>query len=555
MSSVGGSGGSDRSDEVVRKAREDYRKKESDLIKKHQKEMQKVEEANERKVSDLKQSQDKQIGRLQKDSRETITARDHKYQKEIDDLRTMHRRQLQQAVEENQQTQQKYSSGKKLETNQMREQNDSRLRDLQDGHAQEIQKKTQEFQNNLQEMNEEQKGAIKENRNKLEQKHQERITDLVETREKDIAELQEKFNSYKRSAENKIEDLEVRSFKDRTKASNEVINNIRRERMTHTDNLAAAKEGYDSALEKTRERYEKANSLRGDQQEEFRKEMNKNVEDRVMSKIYQLESDKADAKVEQTLLRAQMKRQNDKEIENLRQDFNRNIEGYEMDRREALDMSNQRNAENMRVLTNKHNQVFGEAMKRNLNDKTAAQYRNQNAVQDIQKDFGARVEQQKIQADIRVKNIYDQTEEGKARAYEQHKEEIEAMKFNQGEEIKALRKQMEDDKRAVVDNLKDQMRKQEVSHTEKNALLVQKYEKQIATLNDQLNKERRDHDDYVRRTIAGMQQEQKLQLEAQDNKFSERARQMQERHAEELKSESKRHQVKTEQLLQTIKKG
>lgn len=557
MSSVGGSGGSDsnRSDEVVRKAREDYRKKESDLIKKHQKEMQKVEEVNENKVSQLKQAQDKQIGRLQKDTRETITARDHKYQKEIEDMRSMHRRQLQQAVEENQQTQEKYSSGKKLETNQLREQNDSKVRDLQDGYSQDLKNKTTDFQNELTEMREEQKNAVNENRNKLNQKHQERITDLIESREKDVAALQEKHNSYKRSAENKIEDLEIRSFKDKKKSSDDMINNIRRERMTHTDNLAAAKEGYDSALEKTRERFEKANSLRGAQQEEYRNEMNKNVEDRVMTKIHQLENDKADMKVASTLEKAQIKRQGDREIEHIRQEFNRNIDGYEMDRKEALLLSNERNASNMRTLTNKHNEIFSEAMKRNLNDKTAAKYRNENAMSDIQKDFGARVDQQKIQADMRVKSIYEIAEEGKARSAEQQKEVIDAMKFNHGEEMKAMRKKMEDENRGMVDNLRDQMRKQEVTHTEKSAMMIQKYEKQIAVLSDQLNKERRDHDDYVRRTISGMQQEQKVQLEAQDNKFNERARQMQERHAEELKAESKRGQQKSDQLLQTLKKG
>lgn len=556
MSSIGSSGSdSNRSDEVVRKARDEYRKKESDLIKKHQKEMQKVEEVNERQISDLKQAQEKQVGRLQKDSRETITARDHKYQKEIEDMRSMHRRQLQQAVEEGQQGQQKSASSSKLETSQLREQTESKIRDLQDTQELELRKKTSEFQNALQDMRQEQQDAVNENRNKLNLKHQERITNLIETREKDVSNLNEKLSSYKRAAENKIEDLEVRSFKDKKKSSNDIINNIRRERVTHSDNLAATREGYEAALEKSRERFEKANSLRESQQEEYRKEMNKNVEDRVMTKIHQLESDKEDLKMSSTLERTQMKRQSDREVENIRSGFNKNIEGYEMDRREALHLSNERNAENMRRLTNKHNDVFTEAMKRSLNDKTSQKNINENAMSDIQKDFGARVDQQKIQADMRVRSIYETTEESKARLAEQQKEVIEAMKFNHGEEIRALRQKMEEENRAAIDNLRDQMRKQEVSHTEKNAVTIQKYEKQIAALNDQMMKERREHDDYIRRTISGMQKEQKLQLEAQDSKFTERARQMQERHAQEIKAESKRGQQKAETLLQTIKKG
>lgn len=558
MSSVGGSGGSDSSrasEDAVRKAREEYRKKESDLIKKHQKEMQKVEEVNDRQRGELRTSQEKQIKALQKDTRDTITAKDHKYQQEVENLRSMHRRQLQQAVEESQQNQSQSSKSKKLEDNLQREQFDNRLKGLQEDHAVEIQKKTESFQSEINDLREKQQDSVSDNRNKLNLKHQDEVSRLIEERDKDKAQGQQKYDSYRRGAEAKIEGLKTQNFKDREKFSEGVINSIRRERITHEDNLKSVKEGYDEALEDYRDRFDKTNGLRSQQQEEFRKSMAETVDNRVMKKIGQLENEKEDLKLGQSLQQAELKRQSKKEVQNLRDDFNKNIEGYEMDRREALYLSNERNQKNIRAVTDKHNQVFTEAMKRNLNDKTAEHYRSQNAINDIQRDFGARVEQQKVSADMRVRGIYDSTEDSKAKLVEQQKEVIEVMRFNHAEELKALRKKLEDDNREVIDNLKNQMRNQEVNHTEKSSMMMQKYEKQISILNDQLNKERREHDDYVKRTVSQMQQEQKVQLEAQDNKFSERARQMQERHAEELKSESKRHQQKTDQLLSTMKKG
>ena len=558
MSSVGGSGGSDSTrakEEALRKAREDYKKKESELIKKHQKEMQRVEEVNEKQVAELRKTQDKQIEKIHADSRDTITARDHKYQQEVESMRNMHRRQLQQAVEENQQSQSTMSRTKKLEDNLQREQNESRMRSLQEDNVTQIRKKEAEFQESLNEMQAKQKESVTSNRDKLNNKHQEETASLIENRDKDKAQMQEKYDSYRRNAEDKIENLKIKNFKDKQKASEDLVNIVGRERLTHEDNMKAAKEGYGEALEKTRDRFDKTNRLRAQQQEEFRSGMANQVENRIMNKVHQLENDKEDLKLAQSLQRAELKRQSNREVQNLRDDFNRNVEGYEMDRKEALNLSNERNQKNIRALTDKHNQVFTEAMKRNLNDKTAAHYRNINAMEDIQRDFGARVDQQRIQADMRVQNAHEQAEESKGRAFSQQKDTIEMMKFNHGEEVKALRKKLEDDNRAVVANLKEQMRKQEVSNTEKNSLLVQKYEKQIAQLNDILNKERREHDDYVRRTISQMQQEQKLQLEAQDSKFAERARQMQEQHQSEMKAETKRNQQKTEQLLSTIKKG
>lgn len=550
MSTVGGSG-----DDVVRKARDEYRKKESDLIKKHQKEMQKVEESNDKTVNELKSAQDKQVKTLQKDARDTITAKDHKYQQEVENIRNMHRKQLQQAVEESQQSQREGSVSKKLELNTQRQQSDSRLRDLQDENAAQIKKKTEEFQNELSELREKQQESVENNRNKLNLKHKEEISSIVADKEQDKTNAQERYEAYRRSAEDQIDNLKSKNAKAREKASENLLNNVRRERIQHQDSLNAAKEGYDEALEKSRERFDKMNSLRESQSDDFRKGIENHVEERIMPKLRQLEDDKESLKLGQALQRAELKRQSSKEIANVKDQFNRNVEGYEMDRREALAASNERHAQDIRMMADKHSRVFTEAMKRNLAEKNSLQYRSQNALSDIQRDFGGRVEQQKIQADVRVKGIYDAAEEGKARLAENQQNVIDTLKFGHAEELKDLRLKLEADNREVVDNLKSQMQKQEVANTEKTAMMMQKYEKQIATLNDTLNKERREHDDYVRRTVATMQQEHKQQLDAQNSQFAEKAKQMQDRFSAELKSENKRFQEKTEQLVSTIKKG
>lgn len=550
MSTVGGSG-----DDVVRKTRDEYRKKESDLIKKHQKEMQKVEEANEKQVNDLKTSQDKQYKALHKDTRETITAKDHKYQQEVENMRNIHRRQLQQAVEDSQQQQQSGNISKKMENGQQREQFESRLKGLQEQNVSNINKKTEEFQGTLEEMRNKQQDSVSENRNKMNLKHQQEMAALVEHREKDKANMQERYDAYRRTAEGKIENLNMKSWKDREKASENLLNTVRRERVTHEDTLTATKEGYKEALETTREKFDKVNNLRSGQQEEFRKNMENHVENRVMNKMHQLEVDKEDLKLGQALQRAELKRQSNKEVANIKNEFNKNIVGYEMDRKDALVESNESHARDINALSDKHSKVFTDAMRKQMAEKNSQQYRAQNALSDIQRDFGARTDQQKIMADMRVKNIHETSEESKARVIEQQKEVIEGMKFGHSEEIKEMRKKMEQDHRAVIDNLKDQMLKQEVANTEKNSMLMQKYEKQIAHLNDTLNKERREHDDYVRRAVSTLQQEHKQQLDTQNTQFTEKAKQMQERFQNELKTENRKYQEKTEQLISTIKKG
>ncbi|NJL25632.1 MAG: hypothetical protein HC902_10965 [Calothrix sp. SM1_5_4] len=103
MSSVGSSDSSSNPrDEVVRRNREDYQKKEAELVKKQAKELRRLNEQHYAEMERIKNDHQSQMENLRKASTDTISARDHRYQKEIEDIRTMYRKQAQASADESQ---------------------------------------------------------------------------------------------------------------------------------------------------------------------------------------------------------------------------------------------------------------------------------------------------------------------------------------------------------------------------------------------------------------------------------------------------------------------
>ncbi|MCB0362498.1 MAG: hypothetical protein KDD35_07245, partial [Bdellovibrionales bacterium] len=99
MSSVAGSGDSNRQDEIVRRNREEYLERESQAMRKHNKEIRRLNEAHQAEVDRIKDTFNQQIQEMKERSQQTMTSRDLRHQKETEELRDLYKKQMQAQVE------------------------------------------------------------------------------------------------------------------------------------------------------------------------------------------------------------------------------------------------------------------------------------------------------------------------------------------------------------------------------------------------------------------------------------------------------------------------
>lgn len=556
MSSVGSSDSSNpnRSDEVVRRNREDYRKNESEMVKKHKQELRRITEQHYQEMENLKNSHQRQMEDLQKQSTDAISKRDHKHQQSIEGMREMHIKQLKQTADENQRREESLRKSTTGDANQQKAQNDARFERLSEDFRSNMSKQEAERKRFAQESREAQQTAIQQNRERLERAYESQLGAVKDERNEKVKHLQNQFTNYRENAEGRLKGQELRHMQDQDRASDTLLRTVGKERQARVDSEQILRDGFDDGMDTMKSRYEKAMKKERDAQSMVSRNLKSNAVDRIDNQVRRLEQEKADLKdanVRQALL---LKHQQRQEINNIRDSWGKNIENFREQRDEAVRQSNQRNQKDVAEVRDELSKQITENNRfyRGKMDEQGRIHRM--AHENLVGDFEARTEHTQQSADHRVKTIVEKTEEEKQRLIKQQNENHVIGQRQRQDEVKAIRAELELEKQQAINRMHDQIRKQEVQHVERMNQVVAKYEKQLQSLQDQVLKERKTGEENLKRTVDELQRAHKISLDQVESKNRDKLRQMTNSQTEEIRSVNRRHEEKLDQVLAEVKK-
>ncbi len=554
MSSVGSSDSSNRQDEVVRRNREQAQSGESDLIKKHKTEMRRMNEAHYAEIENLKQAHSKQMEEMQKLSHDAVSERDHKYQQEVEELRGMHRKALAQTADENLRREDTLRKASTSDVNQSKQRNDSRFEKLSEDYSTKIRQADKMREDALASGREAQQKAIAENRQKLEKAYEKQLSSVKEERNEKVNGLQNQYTDYRQNAEGRLKSQELRHMQDQHRSSDNLLRSVRHEREASQDSQEILRDGFKDGLETMRDRFDKSIKNERAAQSMVADNLKTNAVDRIDNQVRRLENEKEDLKNMKVREQLQSKQQRDEEIKHVKEAYGKNIDNYKEQRDEVLRSSNERNSKDIASVR--------EEMGKQLTD-TNRFYRGKleenNKIQrsayiNAKGEYEGRQEQAQVMANQRVRNVFDKAQEEKTRLMQMQSETHIAAQQSRQEEVKALRDQLDAEKADAITRMQEQMRKQEVAHTEKLGFIVGKYEKQITGLKDQVVKEKRNGEENLKRTVDELQRAHKLAIDQVEFKNRDRMRQVSQSQSEELRTVNKRHEEKLDQVLAEVKK-
>lgn len=554
MSSVGSSDSSNRQDEVIRRNREEAASSEAELVKKQKAELRRTNEKHYAEVESLKKSHAAQMENLQKASHDSISERDHRYQQEVNDLKGMHRKALEQSAKEQNRREEAMRMATSGDAENTKMRNDQRFEKLSKDYNAKLTASQKAQEDAMAASREAQAVAIEENHNKLDKAYQKQLGAVKAERDEKVYNLQSQFNEYRENSEGRIKGQELRHIQDQQRSSDALIRTARKERDASQDKEQLLREGFRDGLETQRERYDKAMKEKAAANSLVSESLKTSAIDRINNQVRRLENEKEDLKEGKLREKVMGDHARDVEIEHIKDAYGKNIENYKEQRDQAVRESNERSARdvaNVRDDLNKQMSDNSRFFRNRLNENTqihTTAYRNATA------DFEARSQQQQMFADQRVKNIFDATQEEKTRLIKKQQDDHSVSQQTRAEDIKNLHNQLESEKQDAVLRMQDQIRKQELVHTEKMTNLIAKYEKQITALKDQVVKEKRNGEENLRRTVDEMTRAHKVSLDQLDSKNRDKMRQMTAAQSEELRSVNKRHEEKLDQVLAEVKK-
>lgn len=557
MSSVGSSDSSNSArgqDEVVRRNRESASSNESEMVKKHAREIRRLNEEHYAELEDIKNAHSAQMENLRKASNADITARDNKYQTEMENLRGLYRKQMQGQADETQRREDMLRKTGKDGMEHEKEVTDTKIDRLRTDYENSLRAKENSFGETLNENREIQKAAIDDTRERLGRKFEEQANNLTADRNSQVGSLQKNLSDYRRNAETRMREQDLRQMQDKQRASNALLRTVKKERLASQDAQDYLREGFKDGLEATREKFEKAAAAEREVGNMSRESLKSTVGNRIENQVNRLEQENLDLKDSNVRQDTMSKQQQRREIANVTDAYQKNMDNYREQRDEAVRSSNERTHKDV---TKVRGELEKQATEVNRYYRTQQDEQNRihrSAYDNLKGDSEIRTEQIKSNADNRVKNLYETTAEEKARIVELQADNHTASQRAHQDEMKALRSTLEADKQIAVNNLQDHIQKQEVAHSERMNQVVSKYEKQIQVLKDQLVREKKIGEENLKRSTEEMARMHKVALDQVAAQNRDRVRQLETVHSEELRTLNKRNDEKVDQIIAEVKK-
>jgi len=555
MSTISGSDNSSRQDDKVRRTREEYRQNESDMVKKHQKELRRISELHNEEIERLKKAHETQLNELKRSTQETISSRDHKYQQEMESVRELHRKQLENtASSANRKIENtKKFSGEELKESELRHQ--QRISELTNDYAKANRAREEVVARSMKEMRDQQQSEVQNYRERLNQRHANELEMLAEVHQRELSETENQARNYKKNAEARFRDQELRSLQNRQKASDDLVDTVRRERANQSQNEKILRQGFEDGIAQTRKRFEDRASDERQKNEAARDATKADVYERVNNQLRMRERENQELRAANARKDLARKAETERTIDNMRDAFQENVKVAEQQRAEAIRVSNKEHAKDIHKIQRENSDRTVEMTRGYLEKVEDQEERAKANLETIESDFKARQEYAKTTADQRVRHVINETEMDKARLAEMHDNSRSMAARSHKEEMDQLRVKMERDKRESIERMKDMMRKMEAQHQEKSASIVAKYEKEIARMNDEMARVKRDQGEQIKRLQSELDRQHRTEMDVQQSQYQDKLRKVQEQHSDEIRMVNQRHQERMDQLLTATKKA
>lgn len=554
MSSVGSSDSSNRQDDTVRRTREEAKANEAELARKHRKEIRRVSEQHAQEIEKLKAQHAESIKALKEASSGTITKRDHKYQQDMDKMRELHTKQLQQNADETQRREEALREAMGGDNGREKIRNDERIQKLSGEYKENLQEKDRAMTEALKMARDGQQSGISENRKKLEKAHKMEIEAIKAERNETVGHLQKTLTDTRETSDDRLREMQIQKLRQTQTASENLMDAVRNERDARVDSEGLLRQGFESGIQNTKDRYEKAMKKEREANQVSTRQLKTTTANRLDNQLRRLERENSELKDANVRDRVKLKQEKELEVDHLRDAWGKNIDRYQEDREAIVRSSNEKGARDIAEVRSDLEKQITSTNRFYRGKMEENNHIARSAYDNLVGDFEGRTAQTQMTADNRIKNVYANASEEKSRLIGMHQEGHEIMQREHQADIKALRLTLEQEKTDTVNRMQEQLRKQELQHSDKMNSVVQKYEKQVQGLQDQVLSERKRGEEKLKRTVEELQRSHKVTVDQMELKSRERMRQVSAQQAEELRSVNKRNEEKIDAVLTEIKK-
>lgn len=556
VSSVNSSDSSskNRYNETIRRQREEYQNKESELVKKHNKEIRNLTEMHEREVEKLKSENEGKLNNYRKNVSDVMTLRDNKYQKQIEDLKHMHKTQLEKLRTDQQRDADLMKKANTVDKNLKQKSYDAKLEDLKQHYNQTMLQKDGESHDYITKLRDAQEEAMSAQRKKLNDKHEKEMDFVNEQRREEVGHLEKNFSDLKKNSSQRIRNQEVKHLSDLQRQSNAHLEEHQHTVEQFGKDRDALREAYADSNQEVRDKFlekEKENALfREAADRDLRNSVNEKYNKKINRLQTQLRETQSDASREQARKDFVARR----EMSLLKKQQAANLKDYERQKQDMLDSLNQKNAEDVRDIRDENSKLVTHLTKFYRGKNQTDNHIQKQALMNLSTETSARLDQVQNQADMRVENIRNSTQEELSKIRQRSEIKQDLMRTEAEQEKRDLRFQKEDEKNKALNKLKERISSAEVHHQATLDRMKNSYEKRLSDLNEKIIKEKVEMKNDEKVKISDLKRTHQKELDNLKLQYEQKLAQVNEAHNEEMARSNGMYKSQLNQVINTLKK-
>ncbi|MCB0342419.1 MAG: hypothetical protein H6626_03795 [Pseudobdellovibrionaceae bacterium] len=536
------------------KIREEYRKRENDLRSKHTKQLRQITDAHMKEIEQIKSSHGEQMGQYRQKMNATLTERDQQHQEAIQELRQVQQRRLENLNQATQQKIQEQRNFTQSEKKRIQEANENRFEALSENYSKNMSETNEDFFNKLKDMRVQQKEAIDGQRDQLLDKHDKEVGRMREERDLTVKEMKRNYDDYRHQAEGRMKAQDGRHSRDMKRMADSNVASVTREREARKQHERILRDGFKDNLETTKADFQKEVDRERRARERIGADFQGTVQTRIDNDIRRLQETISSLKEKSVRDQLETDRKADVRINNTIRAYQRRLDLLVDERDKMLRDFKVQNGKDIYTVQERANDQMKETARFYRQKMETENVKNRDNFLTITNDLKQRNEFTVDQADQRIATIRDDSLAKEKRLQQNYEKTLENIQDNNVKERNELRSTMLDEKEKALRVLRMKMRENDAASGRRLSSVISEFKKQIAELNDQLMRVKRQSGAREKQIVESLKKEQTAHLEAQKIQYEQRLARLRTDNDNKAQASERRHQEQMNNVLGAVRK-
>lgn len=540
MSSVSGAD-RNRHTEELRNQREEYQERESEQVKKHRKEIRRLNQQHGEEVARLKENYNSRIEDLRTRSNENLTDRDQANQAKIEEIRSMYHDQLKRKVGDSEDRKNEQVSALRGELTKTKQINDQQKELLVDQFNTSMAEREDVYQANADKARVEMQDALKSRTSSLNSKHDKELKAVTEDRDRMLAQSATDKNADKNMYENKLRSQERQFNNKMEKAEGNWKENFRQKEVEMDDALQGRNQALQLERRAMQAKYDRATQSKTDQMDQVRKDFEDAAQGRVNREIRSANFETQRQQNMRFQEAIKSNRMNQLEKANLAADYEKRIAVMDDERAQIREKAMDEARDMVQTGARKNERLIGDITREGQRERAITKERHAEDRARLEIEAARKEAHTNKTTDGRIRKVIQAANEAQTQQIETHERNLNELKSSYAENLMNQRQAQFSQLKDTYLRMEDRLRQNDEKHVKKLEDTENSYQAKMKEMEKHYEGEIKKRDELLAKKENQGEKVRRTERETMNLQFESKLAKLDEEHQRELDRLEKRH--------------